>query len=1145
LYEWRKSGSVNSQDRAISIVHDQGMAAPQVHESTASAEIDRIDHAVGFAEQLLRAAAEIPLPRSLRRRQRNLAAIIENPGVANTTLQLTDQVMRIGDDRAAAGRFADVAGASAGAGFGAIDRVLLRLGAAIAPRLPRVVMPLVRRRVRNETDGLVVPADDPRFARHIARRRDDGFGMNINLLGEAILSEHEANERIDGLLKRIARPDVTYVSVKISAIYPNVSSLAYEATVNGVAERLRRIYRAALSTSPHTFVNLDMEEYRDLALTIDAFTTVLGEPEFATLEAGIVLQAYLPDSHDAAQALGKWALARVAAGGAGIKVRLVKGANLAMERVEAELRGWPLATYGTKADVDASYKRLLDTLLEPRFDGALRVGVASHNLFDVSWALLLGEELEARNVRSRLELEMLEGMSPAQAHAVRRQAGSVLLYAPVVADSDFAAAIAYLARRLDENTSPENFLSQVFEIEPGNEAFRREAEKFRIAVVERHAVRTESMRSQNRSAPEPLDDVDTPFRNEPDTDFTQPANRAWLARALIGVDTSVDAIAVDTSDVDVIAVDASDVDVIAVDSALRVARAAQPHWWATDAAGRARALNAVGDVIAARRGEILATMVAETGKTIAEGDPEVSEAVDFARYYARESLRLDAVAARGAAVPTPLGTVVVAPPWNFPFAIAAGGVLAALSAGNAVVLKPAPQAMRCAALVVECCHHAGLPPDLVQLVAAPDNEVGRYLISHEAVDAVILTGAFETAALFHSWRPDLRLHAETSGKNAMVITAAADIDVALRDLIKSAFGHAGQKCSAASLAIVEASLYDDESFIARLQHAVLTLRVGPAHDLSTDVGPLIGPPSEALERALTRLDAGEHWLVQPRQLAAHTWSPGVRMGVRPGTWFHMTECFGPVLGVMRAADLRQAIEWQNAVAYGLTAGLHSLDPHEIERWCEAVHAGNLYVNRGTTGAIVQRQPFGGWKRSSVGPVFKAGGPHYVQSLQRWTDTEVQLDAVDTAFQQWMHDCGTRNHDPSGLRAESNVYRYRPLPHGVVVRLGSATTERDEQLLRAAARVTGCSVVWSRDVDEDDESFAARLATLDVSRLRVVGQTANVVRSAAHRRGISIDEAPPVGEPSVELPRWMHEQALSVTMHRHGHVQPSATVHRHA
>jgi len=271
-------------------------------------------------------------------------------------------------------------------------------------------------------------------------------------------------------------------------------------------------------------------------------------------------------------------------------------------------------------------------------------------------------------------------------------------------------------------------------------------------------------------------------------------------------------------------------------------------------------------------------------------------------------------------------------------------------------------------------------------VPCPDDDVGRALITDPRVDAVILTGSAETARRFLTWRPDLQLFAETSGKNAIIITAVADRDQAIRDLVRSAFGHQGQKCSAASLAICEAEVYDDPVFRRQLRDAAASLDAGSAWELSSRITPLTQPPAEALRRALTALDPGEEWLLEPRLMSTehpHLWSPGIKLGVRRGSFFHVTECFGPVLGLMRAEHLQEAIVLANGTPYGLTSGIESLDDREIAGWSDGIEAGNLYVNRPITGAMVGRQPFGGWKASSIGPGAKVGGPNYVLQLARW------------------------------------------------------------------------------------------------------------------------------------------------------------------
>lgn len=1053
-----------------------------------------VERAVELAERLLASS-------TTDKQQQRLGRLVADESGKRLSMALADQVLRIRDPERAAARFRALVREHGVPRFvGALDRTMLRAGVLASALVPKVVVPLVRARIRDETSAVILGAADPGLAKHIARRRAEGIRLNVNLLGEAILGEDEAARRLEATLELAERPDVDYVSVKLSAICSQLNVLAFDESVELVTERLRTLYRRA--TAAGTFVNLDMEEYKDLQLTAAAFMSVLDEPAFEGIDAGIVLQAYLPDSHDALDQLASWATARFARGGGRVKVRIVKGANLAMERVEAELRDWPQAPYTSKEEVDASYKRLLASAIA--VGPALRVGVGSHNLYDVAWALV---QREVHGVADRVEIEMLEGMADPQAHAARDEAGGILLYAPVVKKTERDSAIAYLVRRLEENAAPENFLRHLFE---GGRDLAGERERFVRAVSDSATVSTAPRRTQDRRNELHFTVPGGSFANEPDTDFALPQNREW-ARSVLRrkLPTEVHAVVAGRAVTGPLSGTGPGYRFVEaygalVDEAVNAAARAGKEWRARAMDERREVVHRIGDVLARRRGELLAAMASETGKVLLEGDPEVSEAVDFARWYAQHAID----------DPTfePYSTIVVASPWNFPLAIPLGGVTAGLAAGAAVILKPAPEAVLVGRLLAECCWEAGVPKDLLQYLPTPDGPVGKRLITHDGVDAVVLTGSYETAQLFLGWRPDLRLHAETSGKNSMVVTASADIDLAVRDLVRSAFGHAGQKCSAASLAVVEASVHDDPRFLRQLADAVQSLPVGRPHDLRSIVGPLIHPPSGALDDALRHLQRGESWLVAPRRLDDDLWTPGVKTGVRVGSRFHMTECFGPVLGIMRVGSLDEAIDVQNAVPYGLTGGIHTLDPAEVEHWLERVEAGNLYVNRHTTGAIVRRQPFGGWKRSVVGPTVKAGGPHYVASLGRWRP--VPLDESTWG--------GFSAVDETGLRVEANVLRYRPLRRGVCVH--GELTDDERAIAERASRQTGTPVVFT--VDQPD---------LRVDRLRVPHGASDDVLRAAHTAGVVVDDQPFTGDGRVELLRWLREQSISRTMHRFGNL----------
>jgi RHH-type proline utilization regulon transcriptional repressor/proline dehydrogenase/delta 1-pyrroline-5-carboxylate dehydrogenase len=615
------------------------------------------------------------------------------------------------------------------------------------------------------------------------------------------------------------------------------------------------------------------------------------------------------------------------------------------------------------------------------------------------------------------------------------------------------------------------------------------------------------------------------FVNEPDSDFTLASTRAELADA-VPVEAPPHVGSIDD-----------------IDAVMSRAVTAAGDWARVPLEQRRDLLASVGDTMGRHRATTLQVMVEEAGKTIREGDPEISEGIDFARYYGTEGTALIAsLRSEGVSV-EPRGVVLVVAPWNFPYAIPAGGVCAALAAGNAVVLKPAPETRRIAWALANQLWEAGVPRDLLQYVACDDNEVGQHLVTHDDVATVVLTGSYDTAAMFTQWKPAIHLLAETSGKNALIITAAADIDGALRDLVRSAFGHAGQKCSAASLAIVEASVYDDPAFPQRLKDAVESLVVGWPSEPATWMGPLINPPAGPLLRALTTLDAGERWLVEPKPLdrsepETRLWSPAVKLDVAEGSWFHLTECFGPVLGVMRARDLDHAIELQNATAFGLTGGIHSLDPAEISHWLERVQVGNAYVNRHITGAVVQRQPFGGWKRSSIGCGAKAGGPDYVLGLSSIASTGSTVPAeAARSFDLWWTNWFGIDHDPSSLHSERNVLRYRPVG-GVVLRIDGSTPTTSVAMARAAAARCRVVLTVSNATTESEDALRLRLAAVGAERVRALVPVSDTMRLWLMEHAIGLDTSGLSGHGRIELGRWLKEQAISETTHRYGRLTSS-------
>ncbi|MBM7366671.1 bifunctional proline dehydrogenase/L-glutamate gamma-semialdehyde dehydrogenase [Gordonia hydrophobica] len=1112
---------------------------------------------------------------------RRLAAVLSDPHGLDFTVGFVDRVIGTEDTAAAAQALAELAD-DVPATLDRLDRLQISVGGTVAPTLGKIVVPAARARMRAMVGHMIVDARDRRFTKAVAALRAGGHRLNINPLGEAVLGDTEADNHLADAQALLRRRDVDYISIKVSSVASQISMWAFDETVEYVVRRLTPLYLEAANAPAGTkFINLDMEEYRDLELTIAVFTRLLSLPELQHVEAGIVLQAYLPDALGAMQRLAEFATRRVAEGGAGIKVRLVKGANLAMETVHAELAGWPQVTCPSKTATDANYKLVLHWLLRPENMRGLRVGVAGHNLFDIAFAHLLAD---SRGVSRRVEFEMLQGMAAEQAEVLSQDVGRLLLYVPTVKPAEFDVAISYLVRRLEENASSQNFMSGIFALTPGSAMYRREAGRFTDAVAEvaRHLSATGYDAPSPRHTQDRRVDQTPPFdaalglpafANEPDTNAALPANQEW-ARDAIAVATPAWLAAQPVP---------ARVTADEVDAVVSRARTAAAQWATRPAAQRAAILYRAADILGRRRGHLVSLAAAEAGKAVAQTDPEISEAIDFARYYAHRALELDDLPAAF----SPDRVIVVTPPWNFPIAIPAGGTFAALAAGAAVIHKPSKPTPHCSMAILEALWDAGVPRDACQGVFPDEGPAGRALISHPDVDRVILTGASETASLFASWRADLRINAETSGKNSLIVTPSADRDLAVSDLVHSAFGHAGQKCSAASLGILVGSTYRSERFRRQLVDAATSAVVDWPRNLAATIGPLTEEPRDKLLRALTTLEPGESWLLRPRRLdeSGRLWSPGIKNGVAPGSFFHLTECFGPVLGLMRAESLDEAIALQNATDFGLTAGLHSREPRDVRTWLERVEAGNLYVNRGITGAIVRRQPFGGWKRSSVGLGSKAGGPNYLMLFGSWADREAEIgaptaaprlpdlaafatgvagivDGVDTTWlrtaladddRAWDAEFSTAR-DETALIGEANIFRYRPT--AVALRVTAASVPVRIARLIAAARRTGSPITVVPEPGLD----AATAAVLDAARRLGVVVTAPAgdreLVAAVTGRGISrirlAEPASPAlrdllsGRPEiallddavtaagrVELRYWLHEQSVSMTLHRFG------------
>lgn len=1097
------------------------------------------------------------------------------------------------------------------------DKTLLWLFTNFGKFLPNLSVPMFVNQIREDTKTVVIKGEEEPFNKHLVMRKKEGTRVNINLIGEVVLGEVEAEERMEKYLKALSNPNIDYISIKISTIYSQINALNFEHTVQVLVEKLSKIYAQAQKypyiapdgTKSNKFINLDMEEYRDLAITVEVFKRTLEKPEFQDFYAGIVFQAYLPDSFNWQKDLCEWAKQRVANGGSPIKFRLVKGANMEMEETEASQKHWEMVTYTEKSDTDSNYKRMARYALKAENAPYLNIGTASHNLFELAYATTLAAENGTSQYHT---LEMLEGMSEAARLAIKEISKSVILYAPTASKEQFTNAIAYLVRRLDENTGPNNFIRYSFGLKVGSKDWNMQKELFLKSFENEKTSFVGAKRTQNRLT-ENWDNYsnssyDTKhYHAESDTDFVLPANQEWARNivkkwkftkdtvhsitpiVIAGLDITEDRKIVDAIDKSLLKegilagkfvyANADD-----IKKAVEVAKADVDGWRSLTHAQRHEALKKVAIKVRQRRDDLIGVAAAEVGKVFTETDVEVSEAVDFLEFYpysAQHFEKYENLEFSGR------GVGVVVPPWNFPVAIPLGGIAATLAAGNTVIIKPASAAVLTAYEMCKCFWDAGISKNVLQFVPCPGALAGEHLIANKDVDFVILTGGEDTAANMLKTRPDLMLTAETGGKDATIVTNMADREQAVKNVCQSAFANSGQKCSATSLLVLEEEVYNDEGFKKALIDTASSMSVGSVWDFKNRIGTLANPVSGNLKKALETLEGKEEWLLAPSYADNNEYmlKPAIKWGVSEGSFIHMNELFGPVLAVIKANDLAHAVKIVNDTGYGLTSGIESLDEREVTYWKENLKAGNLYVNRGTTGAIVLRQPFGGMGKSAIGAGRKVGIFNYItqfvnfkeksapkvtkkynndltrllEKCKRTSNNKEDIEKLEIALQSYLENFEnefSQAKDYANVRGEDNHFKYLPLKNVLIrVTSGDSIFETVSRIL--AAKVSGVHFKVSinnneavksflnsekelfspRDtlIEQNDEELIKSISRYDRVLYSDISKVPAIVFEASAASLTFIVRAKPMMEGRLELLNYFIEQSISHSFHRYGNI----------
>jgi RHH-type proline utilization regulon transcriptional repressor/proline dehydrogenase/delta 1-pyrroline-5-carboxylate dehydrogenase len=903
----------------------------------------------------------------------------------------------------------------------------IKSGLNVATNLPwaeKLTAAVVRQNVTRMAAGFITGQDSATATANLRAIWDGGQCFTVDILGEAAVAEVEAvdyQRRYIELIKGLSREVKSWpssplledsplgkvpranVSVKCSSLYSQIDPLAFRTSVDAIKNRLRPILETARQCG--VMVNLDMEQddYRELFLAVaeEIFWEdgLKDYPHF-----GLVIQAYLKCSQNDLARVIEYSRKR----GSPLTVRLVKGAYWDYEVIQARQRGWDIPVYTDKAETDANYEACTDMLLEswPHVIAAF----GSHNVRSLSHAMARGEELGL--AKNAFEAQMLYGMADAFKRAVTKLGYRVREYAPV---GQILPGMAYLVRRLLENTSNESFL-RVKYMKPS------EATKFldaptvdkgaKLALLKADQPRNEDV----KVSPKPV----KRFENEPMLDFAREENRKWIEPTLkklraalpIVVNPVVDGVDVEGTPVfqwhnpsrrQELVTKFTMANQYHADLAFKACEKAKETWGRADAVRRAEVIRKAGRILSEKRKELIAVIVLETGKNFKEADADVCEAVDFCRYYADRMEELASPAEMGG-LPgeanhygyRPRGTAVAIAPWNFPIAILTGMTVAPLVCGNPVIMKPAEQSTGIALFLYHALIEAGVPREAIHLLPGSGEVVGEYLVNHSQTHIVNFTGSKAVGLLIlrNAYQPlpgqkhIKHVVAELGGKNGMIIDEDADLDEAVLAALHSVFGFQGQKCSACSRIFILETCY--ERFKQRFVEAMLSLKIGAADDPAAKAGPVID--DEAKTRLMDVINRNRAKIVAQLPVPGELADRGrfvpltVFEDTDPKSELGQREFFGPLVTLFKVRTMDEAIHAMNDVDYALTGGIFSRSPAHLERAKAEIEVGNLYVNRGITGALVNRQPFGGFKLSGCGA--KAGGPDYLlQFLEPVTVTE--------------------------------------------------------------------------------------------------------------------------------------------------------------
>jgi RHH-type proline utilization regulon transcriptional repressor/proline dehydrogenase/delta 1-pyrroline-5-carboxylate dehydrogenase len=901
---------------------------------------------------------------------------------------------------------------------------VLRFGAksaGIGGRLgTKVLGKIIQTNLENMALQFIIGNTISNTVNNLNRLRRKNFAFTVDILGEATVSEKEADSYAENYIRLLEgfqqaksnwtalgtansaldwghAPKVN-ISIKPSALYSQINPTDFEGSVEHILDRLKPVYRQVIELNGFMCIDTEMRKYKEI--TFEVYRRLRSDSEFKDYpHLGLAMQTYLKSSDQDIDLMLDWARQQ----NLPISIRLVKGAYWDYEIVVARQNGWSIPVYTNKAETDAAFERSAEKIL--RNHNFCHLACASHNIRSVCAVMELARFLEVPD--DRYEYQALYGMAEPFRNTLLKMTGRVRLYCP---QGELLPGMAYLIRRLMENTSNESFLRQTFvegrELEELLRAPQLSLSETFSRISEKQPDTSESQSELGSFKNESLADFSVlEVRDAFQAAITEVRKKLGKTYPLfiggreVTINNKINSVNPACPNEVIGQVYQAGKKEIA--DAINAAQKISQTWRDTHPHKRATYLVKAAQIARKRIYELSAWQVLEAGKQWKQAYNDVVEAIDFLEYYAREMVRLSKSQYMGH-VPgevneyfyKPKGIAVVIAPWNFPLAISCGMCAAALITGNCVLYKPSNQTPVVGHTLLQILQEAQLPPGVFNYIPGAGSDIGDFLIDHPQVDLIAFTGSMEiglriierAGRISENQRSVKKVIAEMGGKNAIIIDDDADLDEAVPQVINSAFEYQGQKCSACSRVIVLDTIYD--RFVERLIEAARSVRIGPAENPTNFMGPVISQSAQKSILQYIEIARKEGTILYSSNVLGDGYYVPITIveGINPEHRLAQKEVFGPVLVIMRVKNFDQAIGWANSTQFALTGAVFSRSPKHLEQSRREFQVGNLYFNRGCTGAIVERQPFGGFRMSGIGS--KAGGPDYLlQFMEPRTVTE--------------------------------------------------------------------------------------------------------------------------------------------------------------